>query len=402
MKVMRENIGLLIAALIIALLIKSYVYFIDPPTEVELTAPVQPRNLAQGLSVSSVNPARVGLTISGAKSKVEKYSERNFTAIADCSKITVEGNYEVDVRLSQSRLRGVKFDLDPKTAYLGIGRSEQKFFNPQAQQIGEIKGNRVISKIEGLPDTVQVSGSAKFLELVDKVVYRLNLDHPGDSWTDQVTFISTDKNGRIIESLKLDPPEAPITVYLRENRIKQLLPVILRTRGTPANNYTVISQTITPQEVEASGDPAIIAALANVETEWVSIAGASSDISSEVNLISPDQKVTLKPAKVAITISISQTQTQREIGSLSIELKRQVSGFSYRVSPPTINVRVRGPLEKISNLDITLIHPSIDVSIYNAGTYSITLDSPGLPSDVALLSMTPTEVELTVTKTGQE
>ena len=402
MKVMRENIGLAIVALIVAILIKGYVYVIDPPTELKLTVPVQPRKLAQGLSVSSINPTRVDVDISGAKSKVEKYSERNFTAIADCSKITTEGNYEVDVRLSQSRFRGVNFSLNPSSAYLVIGRSEQKFFNPKAQQVGELKENRVISKIEGLPDTVQVSGSVKFLDLVDKVVYQLDLDQPGDVWNDQVSFMTVDKNGRNIGMLKIDPPESAITVYLRENKVKQLLPVILSTRGTPANDYTVTSQAITPSEVEASGDPAVIATLTNIETEYISIAGATSNISREVNLVSPDPKITLKPAKVAVNITISQALTQREIQDVPLELTKQTSGLIYQVVPSTINIRIRGPLEKLRTLDISLIRPTIDVSVYNAGSYSVTLDSPGLPSEVTLISMTPTEVELTVTKAGTE
>jgi YbbR domain-containing protein len=387
-----------IVALVVALLIKSYVYLIDPPTKIDLTVPVQPKNLPSGLGVSSIIPARVDMSIYGVKSKVEKYTEREFSAIADCSGISSEGHYEVPVRISQSRLPGVKHVLIPNTAHLIIGVYQKKFFDPVARQIGELKSSRIISKIEGMPQTIQVSGSAKVLERVSRVMYPLNLDKPGDIWTDEISFIAVDEAGAPIDNLQLDPPKASITVYLREHKVKQQLPVIVKVRGTPAKNYAITSQSVEPTQVEVIGEPSIIGSLAFVETQTISVAGATSDISTTVDLVAPDPAITFQPSKVQVKISISQVLSRRDIEDIPIELKRRRENYTYRIEPSTINVRVQGAVEKLSTLDLSLIRPTIDVSIYDVGTYTVALEQPGLPSDVSLVNMIPSEVQLTVSK----
>lgn len=399
MRIVRENMGLALIALIIALLVKSYVWLIDPPTRIDLTIPVQARNLPSKLSVSSIVPARIDMSISGSKSKVEKYSEREFTAIADCSQITSEGHFEVKVRISQSRLSQVEYSLSPDSVHLIIGLFEKKFFDPTAKHTGELRASRIISKIEGLPETIQVSGSAKTLERVSKVVYTLNLDRPGDVWTDEITFLAVDSDGAPIDNLQLNPSTASITVYLREHKVKQTLPVVLRVRGTPARDYAITSQSVTPQQVDVIGEPAIIGSLTYIDTSTISVSDARSDITTELDLVAPDPAIVLQPSKVKVTIVIDQVLSRRDIESIPIELKRQKNGYTYKISPSHINVRIQGPVEKLKNLDLTLIRPSIDVSIYEEGTYNVILERPGLPSEVSLLNMIPEAVELTVART---
>jgi len=398
LRTIRENIGLAIVALIVALLIKSYVWFIDPPTKIDLTVPVQPRNLPSGLSVSSTIPARADMTIYGPKSKVEKYTERDFSAIANCSKITSEGHHEVKIYLSQSRLSGVKYYLTPETVHFIVGLYQKKFFDPVSQQIGELKSSQMIAKIEGLPESIEVSGSAKVLERVSKVIYRLNLDRPGDEWTDEIIFMAVDATGTPIDNLQLDPPKATITVFLREHKTRQQLPVVLRVRGTPAKDYAITSQMVDPIQIEAMGEPAVISSLTSIETQAVSVADAKSDIITDVDLIAPDPGLTLQPSKVRVTIKISKVLSRRDIEDIQIELIRRKDGYTYKAMPSSINVRIQGPVEKLSTLDLSLIRPVIDVSIYDFGTYTVTLDSPGLPSEITLISMTPSEVELIVSK----
>ena len=155
-----ENIWIAVGAFLIAILIKGYVWYIDPPTSVDLVnIQVQTKNTPQGLSVSRLIPDHVEIELSGSKSKIDRLRERDITAIIDLAGITDEGEYDIPIKLSQSRFHGISHMIIPENVHVIIGQFEKKFFTPEKVIVGEFIGNKMISRIEGLQDTVEVSGS---------------------------------------------------------------------------------------------------------------------------------------------------------------------------------------------------------------------------------------------------
>jgi YbbR domain-containing protein len=397
MNEVNENIWIAVAAFLIAIVIKGYVLFIDPVTTIDLVnMPIQPKNIPQGLSVSRIIPDKFEIELKGAKSKVDKFRERDINAIADLSGITSEGEYDIPIRLSQSRFHGITFMIIPETVRVVMGQFEKKFFAPERVVVGEFFGNKMISKIEGLPESVEVSGSITSLSNVKKVIYDLDVSMPGDMLTQQVTYKVIDTNDTEIKNLKVEPANSEIRVYLMDHAIKQRFPVVLKITGTPASEYAVISQEATPLYVEVTGDPTSLKALESVETEPVNIANAKSSIVKTVALVAPAPGTVLSPSEVQVRINISQVTSRREINDIAIEIRRQRAEFKYTLDSPSIDITVQGPVDKLKDLDITLIRQSIDVSKYTEGKYSISLEPPGLPSGVGLVSFKPRTVQLTV------
>lgn len=397
MREVNENIWIAVAAFIIAIVIKGYVLFIDPMTTIDLVnIPVQMKSTPQGLSVSRVIPDRIEIELKGAKSKVDKFRERDITAIVDLSSITEQGEYDIPVRLSQSRFHGISYMIIPGTVHVIMGQFEKKFFSPERVIVGEFIGNKMISKIEGLPESVEVSGSITSLNNVKKVIYEMNVSMPGDMLTQVVTFKAFDINDSEIKNLKVEPANSEIRIYLIDHTIKQRFPVILKITGTPASGYSVVSQDVSPLYVEVTGDPTSLRELQSIETEPVNISNAKSNIVKSVMLVSPTPGMLVSPSEVQVNIKISQVTSRREIQDIAIELRRPGDGLKYTLDSPTIDITIQGPVDKLKDLDITLIRPSIDVSKYTEGKYSISLEAPGLPSGIGLVSFKPRVIQLTV------
>lgn len=401
MREVNENIWIAVAAFLIAIVIKGYVLFIDPITTIDLVnIPVQMKSTPQGLSVSRVIPDRIEIELKGAKSKVDKFRERDITAIADLSGITQEGEYDIPVRLSQSRFHGISSMIVPETVHVVMGQFERKFFAPEKVIIGEFIGNKMISKIEGLPESVEVSGSITSLNNVKKVVYEMDVSVPGDVLTQQVTFKAFDINDSEIKNLKIEPANSEIRIYLTDHTIKQRFPVVLKITGTPASEYSVVSQDVSPLYVEVTGDPTSLKEIQSIETEPVNISNAKSNIAKSVTLVPPIPGMVVNPSEVQVNIKISQVTSRREIQDIAIELRRPGDGLKYTLDSPTIDITIQGPMDKLKDLDITLIRQSIDVSKYTEGKYSISLEPPGLPSGIGLVSFKPRVVQLTVEPVG--
>lgn len=402
MTIIRENIGIAVVALILSLLIKGYVWMIDPPTSVEMVnINVQATNVPVGLSVTRMVPNKIEIELNGAKSKIESFRNSDITAIADLTDVGGEGEYLVKIRLSQSRFHGVKCNISPESVMIHVGQFQKKFFNPNEIITGDFIGNRMISRIEGLPDTIEVSGSVTALQNVQKVNYQIDISKPGDSISQVVKFNAISRDDKIITNLTIDPVSAKITVFLSENTLSQSLPVVLNITGTPATDYSIKSQDITPLFVEVSGAPEILKTLTHVETENISINGRKSDINKEIKLISPSEDIVLNPETVRVKIGIDQVASRREINDIMIEIRRKKTGYKYSLKQSTVNVVIQGPLLKTKNLDLNLIKPSIDVSTFEPGTYSVRLNA-GLPSGISLISIVPAEIELIVEKRGKK
>ena len=401
MREVNENIWIAVAAFLIAIVIKGYVLFIDPVTTIDLVnMPIQAKNIPQGLSVSRIIPDRIEIELKGAKSKVDKFRERDINAIADLSGITEEGEYDIPVHLSQSRFHGISSMIIPETVHVVMGQFERKFFVPEKVIVGEFVGNKMISKIEGLPESVEVSGSITSLNNVRKVIYEMDVSMPGDMLTQQVTYKVIDVNDIVIKNLKVEPSNSEIRVYLTDHTIKQRFPVVLKITGTPASEYAVISQEVSPLYVEVTGDPASLREIESVETEPVNISNAKSNIVKTVILVAPTPEAIVSPSEVQVDIQISQVTSRRDIQDIAIEIRRPRSEFKYTLDSTTIDITIQGSVEKLKDLDITLIRQSIDVSKYSEGKYSISLEPPGLPSGIGLVSFKPRTVQLTVEPIG--
>ena len=400
MNVIRDNLGILVIAFLVAFLVKGYVWIIDPPTTIKLdNIQVKARNIPEGLSVSRITPNRIVLNLKGPKSKIEDYHDRDFTAIVDLSAVTAHGGHELPIRLAQSpgRLRSISCTIFPQTVYVYLGKYMEKSYIPEKVIVGTLTENRRISKIEGLPDDVTVSGSITSMNNARKVVYEIDVNRPGDTWSQEVTFTVFGEQDREITNLKIEPESAVISVYISEHTLSQTIPVILKITGIPAADFSIKSQKITPLYVEAKGDPAIIREISKVETKVVSVSNRKSDFNKDVKLVSNNPDVTFEPSSVRVKIEISQVSSSRKVNLVLVEVRRRRDGFSYVIEPPTVNVVIQGPISKMTNLDLSLIKPSLDVSRYEQGEYTVKLES-GLPSGVSLISMAPNKVKLTVKK----
>jgi YbbR domain-containing protein len=384
-------------ALIVTALIKGYVYFIDPPTPLEMNVPIQTRNLIPGLSVSSIVPNRVELLVNGSKSRIERLRERDIKVIADCSRINTEGEHTIKVHLSHSKLQGVRYQIIPETVNISIGKFEQRFFPPEMKITGAMPGNRVISSIEGLPDTVKLSGSINELEKVNNVVYELNVEQTQSAWKTTVTFQPVDINGRLIEHLQTDPESADITVTTSENMGKKSVPVIPIVTGTPAINYSITSQEINPNYVEITGDPEAIQSVNSINTQEIRIEGSTSAITRTVSLTSPKAGIVINPQNVQVKINIGQISSQRSV-QVFVEIRGQKENFSYRLDPPRVTIWLQGPVDKLKDLELNLVKATFDASSYGPGVHTVKLPKPNLPSSVAFFDMNPSEAVLSVTE----
>ena len=151
----------------------------------------------------------------------------------------------------------------------------------------------------------------------------------------------------------------PRTITVRiERLIEKTLPVETVLTGTPASRFAVVNTLIHPESVRVRGPESVVSALTRIQMKPVDISGISKSLRQRVALDLPDGIKPAKPEQFIVEISVKEKIVVKRIDNIVI----QGHGGSkpYRISPPTIEVTIKGPARAINNLEAD---PDFDVYV---------------------------------------
>ena len=167
--------------------------------------------------------------------------------------------------------------------------------SPQFMVTGDLPEN---VRIEIRGSAAQLSSAA----LADTVA-RFDLssiDTPGER-----TFTIADSNLTLPSGVTF-LRAVPSQLRLRIARMAEKdVPVQVRTNGTVAAGYRLVSATAQPATLRVAGSQQRVNALANVETDAIEVAGLTSSVERHVNAFVPDPQVRFEsPPIVSVRLTI--------------------------------------------------------------------------------------------------
>ena len=145
------------------------------------------------------------------------------------------------------------------------------------------------------------------------------------------------------------------------------LPVNPVVTGTPATGFEVESVTVSPPVVLVEGDADALAALAAVDTDPVSISGASTDLSRSVPLDLPDGVDAVSGGTVTVTITFQPVAATRTY-TAGIVLSGARDDRTYTLSTGSVLVTVGGTVAALDALDPRSLAVVADVDGLGPGT----------------------------------
>ncbi len=172
------------------------------------------------------------------------------------------------------------------------------------------------------------------------------------------------------------------------------LPVNPIVTGTPATGFQVESVTVSPPVVLVEGDADALAALAAVDTDPVSISGASTDLSRSVPLDLPDGVDAVSGGTVTVTVTFQAVAATRTY-TAGIVLSGARDDRTYTLSTGSVLITVGGTVAALDALDPRSLAVIADVDGLGPGTHKVKLKI-SLPADVKLVAVSPPEVTVTV------
>lgn len=149
-----------------------------------------------------------------------------------------------------------------------------------------------------------------------------------------------------ISILKINPDSITVRV---ENEIKKKLPVNISLTGKPSKGYRVAGTNAEPGSVILRGPEDTLVKMDKVSTKPVNIRGLSDSIKKEIALDLLENLTLVDSSKIILASVFIKEQLIIETFD-NISVQGSGSLYEYRITPPAITIKVKGPVNMIEKL----------------------------------------------------
>ena len=243
---------------------------------------------------------------------------------------------------------------------------------------------------------VSASGPRSLLDRVDRALATVRIDPSGIDCCGQVDLIPVDIDGRRVESVELNPSTVRIEIDVSTVETSRTVPIRPLLTGAPAAGFEVGTVTAEPSVVTLRGAPEVLAAIGEVLTEPISLAGTNATLRATGTLVLPEGARLADPAAAEPTILV---QIRESIGNRTLVLGLVCTGApSGSACLPGIGqvaATVSGTLTDLDGLDVANLTAVLDVSGQGPGDHLVQ-PTVTLPAGVSLLTISPISVTVTI------
>lgn len=284
-------------------------------------------------------------------------------------------------------------DFEPRAIGVSLDRVAQKTI-PIRAVIGAIPSGLDVGDpiVEGT--TATVSGPQSIVNKVAEVQAPVTIDGSGIDVNQVVALVPVDVSGNALAPIDVEPASVRVRVPVFTDRRSKTVPVKPNVAGSPAAGFEVASIEIDPPVVSVEGDANDLAGLDRADTQTISLAGASSEVSQAVGLALPDGVQALGAATVNVTIRLRPVTGTRTFEA-GLALIGARPDRTYQLSTDRVVVTIGGSvadLDRLSGVDLVL---NVDVTGLDVGAHSVPV-SANLATGLTLVAASPNPVGLTV------
>jgi YbbR domain-containing protein len=258
--------------------------------------------------------------------------------------------------------------------------------------IGYQVGNAVLD-----PTEVIITGAESLVSQIDHIQASLDLTNARQNISISIPLELEDANGRIISGVNVLPDTVQVSLPIIQQGGYRDLAVKVMTTGNPASGYSLISVAAFPPIVTVySANSATIEAMPGyVETSYLDLISAKEDIEKQLGITLPPGVTLIGEQSVLVKVGIAPIESSRTVLYRPVEVVGLASGLRASLSPQTVDVILSGPLPALDSLAISDVQVQVDLTGLPAGTYQLTPKvSPLL--NIIVESIIPSTVEVII------
>lgn len=418
LKILTNNLGFKLLAVMFAFTMWLVVYNInDPSSSKTFTATV---NIQNAQAVSNMGKCyevidgtgTVSFRVTAKRSILEKLNYSDFTATADMSLMNVsedgaEGYVPISIAAT-NYTASVKINGLIKYLKVSLEDLQEKQFVITADTKGKVASGFTLGDVNvSNPNVIKVSGPASIVSEISSVVATIDVSGMSVDISDNVVPVFYDKNDEAVDTTKLTLSNNTVTVSAKILSTKEV-PINFNTSGTPADTYSVVGISCSPETVQIKGSSSVLNPITSIDIpgEVIDVSGANRDITTTVDISEylPDGVTLAKntQASISVTVRIEPYVTQNySILVSNITTNGLDSEYTLSYSQSSFPAEISGMSGDLSQLNAASIKGSIDVTRLGEGTHTVpvTLD---LDDSKYIQKNVTTEITITKKQTVTE
>lgn len=283
----------------------------------------------------------------------------------------------------------------PSTVSVALDRLEETQVRVAVDN-GEVPEGLEISTPQMSVRQVTASGPESLLHRVDRALATVRIDESGIDCCGQVDLVPVDIDGRRVESVELNPSTVRVQIDVSTVETSRTVPIRPLLTGAPAAGFEVGTVSAEPSVVTLRGAPEVLAAIAEVLTEPISLSGSNSTLHATANLVIPDGARLADPADAepAVVVEIRETIATRTL-VLGLACSGEPPGSACLPHIGQVAVTVRGTVTSLNALDPADLTVILDVAGLAPGDHLVQ-PSLTLPEGVTQVTISPISVTVTI------
>lgn len=331
---------------------------------------ITPKYDASQYLISSMEPSKVTLLLSGKDSALKKVSTQSYRVELDLTNVK-EGEHNLPLK-AVGFPTNVGVQIIPSTVKVTLEKQERK----EMPVVITVKGSPAVGLKAGQPivnpNKVNVTLPVSRLNDVESVVGEINVDKAQTAVKKQIKLQALDHNGR---EMNVDINPAVVDVEVPITSPFKTIPLQLRFQGEPAKGFSVASVTPDKDKVTVYGTQADVDKLEFYQGPDIDVTGIaeSKDITATIPLRG---KVTqIDPPQVKVHIEIVPTAT-KALENVPITIVGQNDAYETKIVAPDtgrVNFLVEGAQTILDGLKAQDVQAFVNVSNLPAGKHEVPL-----------------------------
>ena len=396
------NLRTLLLAFILAVAVWVGAVTAADPDETRIfpnLVPIQFIDQDPALIATGQVPQKVQVTLRAPRSVWDKMTSdpTSVEAVADLTGLGA-GNHTVSVQL-QVTARPVRIiSVDPHFLDLVLEPLVTRSIPIELiltgqTAIGYQAGDPVLN-----PSQVVISGPQSLIAQVAHIRATLDVSNARQSIETTLPVAVFNQQGAVLSDITAHPSSIAISLPLTQQGGYRDLAVKVVTGGRPASGYRLTNVIPFPPIVTVfSSNTTLIQSMPGyVETAPLDLSGAEQDINTNLSLNLPAGVALVGADTVQVQVGVAAIEGSLTMSYRPVEIVGLSPELQAHLSPQTVDVILSGPLPVLDALLTSDVHVQVDLSRLAAGTYQLTPTVKIDNQQVAVESILPGTVEVTL------
>lgn len=384
-KIIFNNIGLKILALLIAILVWWIVMNIDDPLVKKTISgiSVELRNdedlTDKGYIYEVDSGSVISITVWAPESVAKDLKSSDFIAYADLSQLSpltdtanitiecVKSDVKSDIKEISSKVQVVKLSIDNKeTAEIPVivnitGTPAENY----------VRGDYSISQ-----NKIDVTGAASVVEKIVRAEIKYDVSNMMQSVNEMVAPTFYDENGNVVDTSTIQLSRNSLRLSVAINPTKWVS-VTINPTVTTADDYKLMGYTQSFDQVKIAGTSESLANITSIDlpSDAIELENVSESQDCTVNLanyLKASYTIVSGTSELVVHIDVEPLLTESyTIRRNGIAINNLAEGLEAQIEDSFINVKIKAVQEVHDSFNMDVLNPNIDLKDYEPGEYEV-------------------------------